>query len=198
MRSWQQRQAGDTIIEVILAVTIFSLVAVGAMTIMSNGTAMAQRSVEITQSRQQIDTQAELLRFLHDRAREDPSSSYGSIWQSIVSGSSSRIVGNPYQFVGDSECLANPGSFDSRRMFVLAPSADATQPIRLVTQYRHPATFAKLDTSGDPTSEGLSIQLVRVSGGNAYDAHIQACWDSPGSSQPATIGTIVRIYDPEA
>ena len=63
------RNRGDTIIEVLLAVTIFSLVAVGSMVLMNRGVAMAQQSLETTLVRQQIDAQAEMLRFVHDQAR---------------------------------------------------------------------------------------------------------------------------------
>ena len=56
---------GDTLIEVLFAVTVFSLVAVGGISIMNQGTAAAQRSLEITLVRQQIDSQAETLRFLN-------------------------------------------------------------------------------------------------------------------------------------
>ena len=65
------RNRGDTIIEVLLAVTIFSLVAVGSMVLMNRGVAMAQQSLETTLVRQQIDAQAEMLRFVHDQARAD-------------------------------------------------------------------------------------------------------------------------------
>ena len=40
------RNRGDTIIEVLLAVTIFSLVAIGSMVLMNRGVAMAQQSLE--------------------------------------------------------------------------------------------------------------------------------------------------------
>lgn len=59
------RQHGDTIIEVLLAVTVFSMVAVGGMAIMNQGAAMAQRSLEISLVRQQIDAQADALRYIH-------------------------------------------------------------------------------------------------------------------------------------
>ncbi|MBR1795833.1 hypothetical protein IJ765_01040 [Candidatus Saccharibacteria bacterium] len=30
-----------------------------------------------------------------------------------------------------------------------------------------------------------------------YDYHIQTCWNAPGQSMPTTIGTIIRLYNPE-
>ena len=58
-------QRGDTIIEVLLAFSIFSLLSVGAMTVMGQGTNASQRALEITLVRQQIDAQAEALRAAH-------------------------------------------------------------------------------------------------------------------------------------
>lgn len=58
-------ERGDTIIEVIFAVTVFSLVAVGGITIMNQGAATAQRSLEIGLVREQIDSQADALRYIH-------------------------------------------------------------------------------------------------------------------------------------
>ena len=61
----RRRERGDTIIEVLFAVTVFAMVAVGSMAIMNQGTGTAQRSLEITQVRQQIDAQAEAIRYIH-------------------------------------------------------------------------------------------------------------------------------------
>jgi prepilin-type N-terminal cleavage/methylation domain-containing protein len=71
-------QKGDTLIEVLFAVTVFSLVAVGSLSIMNQGTTVAQRSLETTLVRQEIDAQAETLRFVHD--------SYIAAYPNVVSG----------------------------------------------------------------------------------------------------------------
>lgn len=61
-----RRDRGDTIVEVLFAVTIFSMVAVGGLALMNQGAAMAQRSLEIGLVREQMDSQAEALRYAHD------------------------------------------------------------------------------------------------------------------------------------
>ena len=58
-------QRGDTLIEVMFAFAIFALVAVGSLTIMNQGIAAAQRSLEITLVRAQMDAQAEAIRYIH-------------------------------------------------------------------------------------------------------------------------------------
>lgn len=57
---------GDTIVEVTFAVTMFSIVAVVSINIMNSGLSSAQASLEITMARNEIDAQAEALRFIHD------------------------------------------------------------------------------------------------------------------------------------
>ena len=55
---------GDTLIEVMLAVGIFSMVAVAVVAVMSGGTSSAQTALETTLTREAIDAQAEALRFI--------------------------------------------------------------------------------------------------------------------------------------
>ena len=52
----RRHERGDTIIEVMFAFVLFSMVIVGAFMIMNQGMALAQRSLEVTQVRQQIDS----------------------------------------------------------------------------------------------------------------------------------------------
>lgn len=55
---------GDTLIEVTLAVGIFSMIAIAIVAVMSNGTSSAQTALETTLTREEIDSQAEALRFI--------------------------------------------------------------------------------------------------------------------------------------
>ena len=170
---------GDTIIEVVLAVTVFSMVSIGALTVMNNGLAMAQRSIEMTLVRQQIDAQAEMIRFVQAQAQDNATGSYAALWSSIVPTSS------PLNLLNTNSC---PSSSITEG-FTLAPSA--TGEIRKVTTSVPASVYARMDGE---QAQGLYIQLVPVEGGNADDAYIQACWDAPGSARPATLGTIVRLY----
>ena len=57
---------GDTLIEVLLAVGIFSMIAISVVAVMSGGTSEAQLALETTLTREEIDAQAEALRYIHD------------------------------------------------------------------------------------------------------------------------------------
>ncbi len=81
------KRVGDTLIEVTLAVGIFSMVAIAAAAVMSGGTSSAQTALETTLAREEIDTQAEALRFIHSAYLADENSGdepYTELWQKIT------------------------------------------------------------------------------------------------------------------
>lgn len=193
---------GDTIIEVLFAITIFSLVAVAAMTLMNKGLATSQRSLELTAVRQQIDGQAEALRLLHGAyiAAYSPDASYPA---ASLAGRYKEVLDMPV--VQASEFGAGDGcTMPSGSRFVIDPLTAAVRasPTDIIAS---PDTYARIVTNeaGDTfqRSEGLYVQAVpssaSSSGGVGFvDFHIRACWDVLGSSDPMTLGTIVRLYDP--
>lgn len=78
---------GDTIIEVLFAVTIFCLVAVGGLSLMNQGTAMAQRSLEIGLVRAEMDSQADALRYIHNAytaAAGQSGSTAKTVWDEVT------------------------------------------------------------------------------------------------------------------
>lgn len=177
-----KRQNGDTIIEVILAVALFSSVSVGATALMNSGLAMAQSSLEVTLVRQQVDAQAELLRFVHSQSA-DGKEPYHSLWNSLKSGGS--LVDSPQQLLDIDQC---PENIDNHSFILALQEGELASS----DHYVPAETYAKTDGAN---AYGISIQLTDVNGGNAYDAYIQGCWQGPGSTRPKTIGTIVRLYD---
>lgn len=79
---------GDTLIEVTLAVGIFSMIAIAITSVMSSGTSSAQTALETTLAREEIDTQAEALRFIQSSYIVDKNfanAKYASLWRAITS-----------------------------------------------------------------------------------------------------------------
>ena len=84
-----KKRVGDTLVEVALAIGIFSMVAIAVVAVMNSGTSTAQTSLETTVAREEIDIQAEALRFVHSAylaetdsdSNDDP---YVGIWHDIV------------------------------------------------------------------------------------------------------------------
>lgn len=81
---------GDTLIEVMLAVGIFSMVAVAVVAVMSGGTSSAQTALETTLTREEIDAQAEALRFIqasYIAEKKDVDGKFGQLWNKIAESS---------------------------------------------------------------------------------------------------------------
>ena len=57
---------GDTIVEAVVAIAIYSIVAVLSLSLMSSGISTAQRNLESTMSRAVIDSESELLRYYYE------------------------------------------------------------------------------------------------------------------------------------
>ena len=184
---------GDTLVEVLLGVTIFSLVAVIALETMNRGMAIAQYSLETTLVRQQVDAQAEMLRYAHDMKNDT--------WKKLVDNNSVSIsvVNGSEGNLGAEKC---PDDFSTKE-FALAATPSLASKISILNNpgdYKAAETYARVDSDTKKTY-GISVRLVKPStatgsrDSNKYDAYIKACWMPVGSKMPATIGTIVRLYD---
>ena len=78
---------GDTLVEVLFAVAIFGMVSVSAIAMMNKGVATAQGTLETSMARQEIDTQAEALRFIHNAYSMNASDSdnpYVKLWKKLT------------------------------------------------------------------------------------------------------------------
>ena len=200
-------ERGDTLIEVLFAFSILSLVIIGAMTIMNQGTIASQRALETTLVREQVDAQATTLRFLHDAyvAKFRPNGTYDANtpagqWAAMSSSISATSASS---FTGLASCPTPPsGSFilDAPNAKFVTGSASQLVPA---------STFAQV--TYDPNSgllkqaQGIWIEAIRSQASadanqkntRYIDFHIDACWENPGQGPPMTIGTIVRLYEPQ-
>jgi len=202
----QLKIRGDTLIEVLFAITIFSLTAVGGLSIMNQGTAISQRALEITLVRQEIDAQAEALRFLNSSyvAAYQSGLDYGVTpagqWASMLENISDNEQASDFSLMASGDCSSPAGSFaiDTRNAKFIKPADNKLSLAQTYSQVRY--------NSDDQVTavEGLWIEAVhpdikKENGQNNadyVDFHIRACWDSPGQSVPVTLGTIVRLYEP--
>jgi type II secretory pathway pseudopilin PulG len=214
-------ERGDTLIEVLFAITVFSLVAVGCLSIMNQGSSTAERALEITLVRAQINNQAEILHFLNN-----------SFIQAYVIGAplSSYAANTPagqwaqMDISLEAHPLTQAQSFDSTNGICPTPTPDSsfildTQNVLFedpnsslpgVIKPTQAQSFSQLvyTTSNNGTvhtlnaAQGIWIQAVRSTTDPDHpdqgyiDFHIDACWEGPGQSVPVTLGTIVRLYEP--
>jgi len=205
----KQGRRGDTLIEVLFAFSILSMVIVGAMAIMNQGTVASQRALETTLVRSQIDAQATTLRFLHDAyvAKFQPGISSYDIdtpagqW-AVMSEDVDATAASPFESI--TSCPDPPsGSFITDAAKAKYHKNSSINMVPAVTSAQ--VTYDAI--SGDfAQSQGLWIEAIRspvssdVNQQNTgyIDFHIMACWESPGQGAPMTIGTVVRLYEPRS
>lgn len=198
MSSYRQ---GDTIIEVILAVAIFSMVAVGAISIMNSGVSIAQQSLEITLVRSEMKVQAESVRYIHQQYIDGDTTATAE-WEKMVDDQAQTAPTAYGALTSNGRCL--PGSSLDQPYALDVNQVDdssrfMTTRIRTTGSAGSSLPYAHFDSDGaSPTSYGLWIETVRKDvNQNFVDFHIRACWDSVGKAIPTTLGTIVRLYVPE-
>lgn len=207
-----RRQNGDTIIEVLFAFTIFSLIAVGGLSLMSQGSALAQRALEIGLVRQQMDAQADALRYLNRAYVAD----YGKngvatkMWEKVVKDHSIDQA-QAFDSIADSKGCRIPSATENAFALDLnnidpkkLEQNPSLNPIIVPTS--DISTYARVRYEPELKAEGIWIQAVQspstigISGGRElpgfYDFHVRACWFTPGQASPVTLGTIVRLYEP--
>ena len=84
-----RKKEGDTLVEVSIAIGIFSMVAIAAVAVMSGSASSAQTALETTLAREEIDVQAEALRFIHSAYLSETGSNsnqktYSDLWDEIT------------------------------------------------------------------------------------------------------------------
>ena len=200
------KSRGETLVEVLFAITVLSMVIVVSLVLMNQGTSTAVRSLQITSVRQEIDSQAEALRFLNSSYISayqpgflpnltDGATSPAEEYYKIISAVKARGASSVTAFGGTkTECQTPPdGSFfiNTKTGAYVAKGANSMLPANTFSQVIY--------SSGAPVSEGLWIEAVRSTpgGGSSYtDFHIRACWSAVGAANPMNLGTIVRLYEP--
>lgn len=179
---------------------------------MSQGSALAQRALEIGLVRQQMDAQADALRYLNRAYVAD----YGKdgvatkMWEKVVKDHSVDQA-QAFDSIADATGCRIPSG--SENAFALdlnnidpkkLEQNPSTNPVLIPTS--EIPTYARIRYEPELKAEGIWIQAVRsprtigVSSGKElpgfYDFHIRACWFTPGQANPVTLGTIVRLYEP--
>lgn len=205
------RERGDTIVEVLFAVAVFAMVAVGSLAIMNQGTATAERSLEITLVRQQIDAQAEAIRYIHKAYvasfQNNGSAPTGTAaeWVKMTSKTAGKGADGASAF-GQTAGALCPSTVPGQRPFVLnARTAKIATAVPVMTAPAGTSLppFSQVIYNSDSSinqAYGIWVEAVPSTAGNGpgfVDFHIRACWDSPGRSAPMTLGTIVRLYEPQ-
>ena len=190
--SMKRFKKGDTLIEVTLAVAVFSMVMVVGIGAMNGGMARTQASLQLSLARDAMNSQAETLRYINNIYLNKYASGSGDMfskWREITAKaktSATRL----------NNCPADQAAFNALNAIAINVD-DKTFPLITGNGKITPAnTYPQLAANG-ATSQGMWIEVVRPPARSGYyDFHIRACWIAPGNNTPTTLGTIVRLYDP--
>lgn len=194
----QEDQRGDTIVEVMFAIAVFAFVAAGSLAVMRQGISTSMRSLEITQVRQTMNGQAELLRYIQQETLADSSSPYKTVWDKITSPSYTQTKATDYGTC-DPNSVANTHPFviDPAQINTPTSSSLITTPTLGLTAPTLPSYPQFIGTPAK--AYGFWVESIpspsSAPGPKFVDFHIRACWSAPGSSAPMTLGTIVRLYE---
>ena len=190
------KHRGDTIVEVVLAFAVFSMVSVGTMTVMGQGTNAAQRALEITLVRQQIDAQAEALRAAQ-QAYAANSGIADNEWRKIARAS---VAENSTVYADETACPASNAVL--QRSFIMDPrNASLVNDVQWFQDIASKADspFAQVVAGANVRSYGMWIEREFKPGGtvaNAFDFKVRACWYAAGMDIPMQLETVVRLYEP--
>lgn len=192
-------ERGDTIIEVMFAFVVFAFVSVLTFSIMNSGVAISQRALELTQVRVQMDAQSNALRYIHQQrvADQDATNEWGKVLAKTVTSASDfnnmtlGVSCRPFS-AGQRPFILNARTGRMHSVTPAMSTSSGTLPPYSQLVYNSDNSIA--------SAYGIWIEAVRGSSTTGFqdyvDFHIRACWQTIGSSVPATIGTIVRLYDP--
>lgn len=181
---------GDTLVEVLCAVSVFSLITVATLSVMNQGSGVAQRALEITQVRSQIAAQAETLRFLnasyianhrpgdnnpdkYNNPNEGPTKTWLKIRQELASPNvslTSERVHSAVDAKGQVVCPTNEDASHkiNAKHFVINTKTADLYKYSTGSKFQEAETFARVRYgSADPNSidsvDGLWIEAITAS-----------------------------------
>ena len=205
-RNKPQTRRGDTMIEVMFGMAVFGLVAILSVNLMDNGLKNSQANLELTMARNEINAQAEALRFVHSSyAIGGESSQYADVWKSIIDGADAYSDAAKQTFNEVSSCQSlYTGAIDNvdSKSFVLNLTNISDGIIRGDEHLKESQTFPYISVStSSKNAYGIWVNAVKGKSDTSvpmyYNFYIHTCWYSPGFSAPSTLDTVVRLYNPK-
>ena len=179
---------GDTLVEVMFAVGIFCLVAIGVVSVMNSSSSKIQQSLEITMTRNEIDTQAEALRYIHssynsERNQKEAGNIYSTFWKKIIDPS--RVV--PEDKV-DSVLNYQPSSCSA-----LYSEEGEARKYGFIIDYRHLGDILS-NTANATTLNNLIIDKDKLKTATLYPRILYGVDDTLYSSSSGNIKSAEGLY----
>lgn len=180
---------GDTLVEVLLATVILSLVMAGAFTISNRATQIGQNSLERSQVSNNIQEQIEIIRAMRD-------GDYPS-WNEIVDNWT--IPNGSPDYTSCEPTNASRAfyiSFNENNYPVPAGGAErfnleSADAIQLFSQNSSDAAGNVVDSKSD----FFEVWIEAYAFGNEIEFHARSCWDQLGGDVRGQANTIYKLQD---
>lgn len=202
---------GDTMIEVMFAVAFFGMIAILSISMMNNGLAESEDNLEATMARDEMNAQAEALRFIHSTYAATSGTTYNTLWHNITDRASTTDANRVKNIEGGTDCEefykptgsgGNGIALSSNGAFALnvASITNNTSPIIGINGNDIADTYPIVSTG---SAKGIWVNVLSgsVTDGDGrpfyYDFYIRSCWYGIGSNTPTTLDTVIRLYNPD-
>ncbi|NCU30250.1 prepilin-type N-terminal cleavage/methylation domain-containing protein [Candidatus Saccharibacteria bacterium] len=195
------RQRGDTLIEVMLAITIAAVVVVMIMTLMNAGLSSLQNSIERSQVRSSMQGQISALQYIRDDYMATSGTGVtGDSWESVTNPSPPPLgylnsVGSSPISISDTTTISDCESKVQTTAFYVDTSVSS--PVKIE---KYTGTILGTLPIAQPgehmwiESYPPGIVLDSIVPG-AVDIVVHACWEPLGGGALKHETTVVRLYD---
>ena len=182
-----RRDAGDTLVEVLVATAILAMAVVGGLGIMNFGFGVVLNAIERTEVQAGVSSQLSIIQYSRDayvRANRNGLAPGGaSVWQKILDNVTIDYQPNVCTSTGA------PATNSGRKPFYVNEDG---------------ATYTPVYTSGTPPAaqsapkagDGLWVEAVRPTGANYVDFYVKACWQPAAGTNNQESRSTMRLYAP--
>lgn len=184
-------ERGDTLIEVLVALTVLAVVIVGSFSIMNKGVSAMYDNLERTEVRQLLDQQIEALNYARDQRLVQLGPQAGTMTTTDIAAATAwTTITNP---AWAASLATTPGLEDcsaANAFYLTRAGAD-----------NHLVASKVFTNSSAPGFPGLGngIWIQRISSGPTpvlfKDFYIKACWQPTSSAARQVLSSVVRLYD---
>lgn len=161
-----RKQAGDTIVEVLMAIVVISVIIAGAYQVTNQGLRIGQNAIERTQASEVSEGQAEVLRTLRDEQIISPESD--GVWKNILDNFTT----------------------------ITKPTYTACQPSSGSSPFYLTLDASNVNINSGTATDGYLqywIEAYEPSGADYVDFHIRGCWQGIGDQGLQETGIVVRL-----
>jgi len=182
---------GDTLVEVLLVISLMAIVVLSIFGIMGRGMSQLQLAVERSQVRTELDGQARALQWMRDSYSADPSSTGGQLWSIVLANH--RDTADPV-FDGSS----------CNRVSSLAFYVNIDVPTSSITIEPYDNSMSDNNPSYAKPGRGMWIEMFDrgttppppgPAPPKAVDILMRACWQAIGQPALQHETSLVRLYD---